>query len=132
MLFSWLQEGANLMRPIMILFAVAASLPVAVAQRPIPDKPCQYERLSVLRRVKEPGKFQMAFRFPPKSPDLTYTFPAGTIVSVSRQHDGWSCVYGSRYTEFESAPNGWEGVSGWIPTSQLEKPAEAPSSAKKP
>jgi hypothetical protein len=131
-LFVSAKGGGNGMRQILVLLAFSSILSGAFAQPPIPNKPCKYERLSVLRRVKEPAKYQLDLTFPPELSDLTYTFPVGTIVSVGKQQESWSCVYGSKYTGSMSTQDGWERFSGWIPTSQLEKSPEAPVSSNKP
>jgi hypothetical protein len=113
------------MRPCLILFGLS-TFALASAQLPTPNAPCKYDRLhSSLRRVKEPTSFQLDLIFHPQSSDLSYTFLPGTMVSVSQQEDGWSCVFGTKWM-----PSGWTGFSGWLPSSQLEKLAEDSGSNK--
>ena len=113
------------MRHISMLFVLSITVPTTSAQLLIRKSPCKYDRShAVLRRIKQPAIHQFDMNYPAKAPDLSYTFPSGTIVSVSQQQDGWSCVYGSKFTS-----SGWKTFSGWVPTTQLEKPEEPPPSS---
>lgn len=82
-----------------------------------PSVACSFHHLhATFQRVREldsPADFQFRSR-PGLSPDLSYTFPPGTVVTVNQQHMGWSCVAGSKQTSA-----GWTTYSGWLRSSRL-------------
>lgn len=76
-----------------------------------PRSACIFDRTHVVvMRVKEcqPWKFSNPF-------EKGIQLPLGTVVSVSRSDQSWSCVTGS----IESR-GGWTTRTGWVPRSQLE------------
>jgi hypothetical protein len=78
--------------------------------RSLPTDYCNYDRThAIIMRVKE-SHLDLSL----SSMDKVH-FPVGTIVSVNRRQQSWSCVTGSVQT-----PEGWKARTGWMESSYLE------------
>jgi hypothetical protein len=79
-------------------------------QLALPNSDCRFDRVRVmLRQVQAiaPIDLSAALMKPVR-------FPIGTVVSVSKQEESWSCVTGS-----VQKSNGWVTRTGWLQTSLL-------------
>lgn len=77
-----------------------------------PKALCEFDRThAVVMRVKSSAP-SLDFS---SSLEKPIYFPVGTLVSVSRREQSWSCVTGSIHT-----PNGHSTRTGWMQSSQLD------------
>lgn len=82
---------------------------------PVPKRPCRYQRIAVLRRVKADPPIEDLVHFDLSVlTDRRIFFPVGTVVSVSRQEGGWSCATGPM-----GPSSGWPFRTGWTRTDLL-------------
>ena|SRR5271165_254449 len=99
---------------IMLLSAVSVVSGQGVQEseppRSLPTHVCRYDRAhAIVMRVREsPLDLSLS------AMDKVH-FPVGTVVSVNKRQQSWSCVTGSIQT-----PEGWKARTGWMESSYLE------------
>lgn len=72
---------------------------------------CVFDRTrAIFMKVKEHRPWEF-----PNFLENTVQFPVGTVVTVSRSEQSWSCVTGPVKT-----PSGWTTRTGWMKSSRLE------------
>ena len=78
--------------------------------RSIPTDLCKFDRVHARLMQVEESPLDLS----QSSIDKVH-FPAGTVVSVNKRQQSWSCVTGSVQT-----PQGWKSRTGWMESSYLE------------
>ena len=101
--------------PLGIIFAAATA--TGFAQPPIPGDACRYDRTRAsLRQLRGPASFSLGENLNQDRVSLGFHVELGTLLSVSREERGWSCVTGTVYVSGKAEPRSW-----WLESSRLQR-----------